>query len=397
MKPAFKPYSKWPGQQAVWSFDFQAGRLSIGVESQRILEFFNNQLLENNKQHIVNGDAVEVKTFSEAIILARDYAQRLGLPLDETNIEQPSIATLDNTGRSTLKVDEPSRMSHMGYWRVLFRRFHKGYPMPDYFVLGIDPYESRVAEFRYQWGTPTCETAVYLSAERACQLALEGLEARGIRAVAERQIRNTTFPLLRIIRPNYIWTAFSVQQDLVPFTRLAWVIPVVEPIADSKDSQRLGTVWMDAATGEWLGGSPVRTSSIQTAKALPLTSETNIKAFLVSKLIRSVKAILHLPSDKGGVSIQHTDKTRWSSLCKLLSQMKPLKQAPTGGVIFLTLSLKEESDQLKLLKNENVVRLDGTKVPGGGLGFAIDKGFQEKLVMLAAPLRRTNTTQPSGK
>ncbi|MCC6442254.1 MAG: hypothetical protein IT210_02235 [Armatimonadetes bacterium] len=358
------------GRHSVWAFIWSQAFVNVSAESGEILWFGHTHLKNTSWDRFARGEMpAAMLSEKEAVRQARDFASKMGLPVGETKIGHPAphIIPLENA---------PSGETGVGTWAITFRRYYREYPMTDYFSVWIDPYEERIVDFMVNWeGMPTCDTEININEEEATRLAIEGFATRGIQAVRDANSeRNPPTAIKLMIRhPNYHWTDYP---GMVPYSRLVWMTAVAHT-----DGSALGVVYVDAATGEWLGGDAVRGDS-RRLKSIPFSA--NAKAFLISRWVRSESASIPA-SNTRSVTLQPKEKARWAALGALLATLTPLDKAPeaTGSDC---LTFKTKGQVYRLRWGNRGLRLDGPDVPGGAIGYAAEKTFRNKLIGLAAPL-----------
>ncbi|MCC6442001.1 MAG: hypothetical protein IT210_00950 [Armatimonadetes bacterium] len=363
------------GRHFIWRFIWSEAFVGIDSESGEILWF---DAYKAAQARFDQGDIPPALSEAEAVRQAKAFARQMGLPVGETREDNAHLLPFSSAS---------AEGSAAGIRSITFRRFYQGYPMPDYFSVSIEPYEQRVVNFLVNWkGMPICDTTVNLTEDEATKLAVDGLTARGIPAMRDsNEERNPpTAVKLMILCPNYYWTDYP---GGAPFSRLAWIIGVAR-----SDGSALGTVYIDAATGEWLGGGGVRSGQTVKLKSVPF--QANAKAFLATRMARSKRVSLHRLPGHQTVAIQPQDQARWAALGALLATLPPLPRPPAGlGTERLTFT--GEGQTWRLQQVGASVRLEGPGVPGGAIGFRAGQGFEEKLVRLAAPL--AGGKKPPGK
>ncbi|MBS3908180.1 MAG: hypothetical protein KGZ93_00885 [Actinobacteria bacterium] len=131
-------------------------------------------------------------------------------------------------------------------WMFKWARESRGYKYyNDWFLIIADGYKGEIigSNKRYESVEPST-FAINVSKERALQLASTISAKNGFDVRPENAV-------LMIVNPNYRWTAENFVLDTVE-ARLAWVIDF------KKTEEGHGSIWIDAATGEKLGGDETR-------------------------------------------------------------------------------------------------------------------------------------------
>lgn len=139
------------------------------------------------------------------------------------------------------KPSEVQFMDGLGVIRFKWVREEGGYRYrDDWILLGADPYTGELLGYHKNYfSNKPASLTVKVEKERAAEIASKFAEAIGFELDGKREE-------LMLVNPNYRWTK-EVKKMPSPDVRLAWVFSM-------QKTEGEGEIWVDAATGEVLGG-----------------------------------------------------------------------------------------------------------------------------------------------
>ncbi|MCC6442003.1 MAG: hypothetical protein IT210_00960 [Armatimonadetes bacterium] len=264
----------------IWPFFCNNGAIRVNIDSTtgEVVSFDDRELALRNEERFKNKEAPIIRSAAEAREKADAMLHKLAPSFNEFQpvVQISTSGWTSNGGFAPTTVKSIDQLIEPGYWSIKYKRLYNTFEVfGDNCTVWLDLYEGRPIFLRFNSRTPVCETVQNVTREEAIRLTLDGMKQRGLSAVVSF---NNVYPRLAILRPNYCWTDYAIPSGSAPFTRLAWIIQV-----NAADNSTLGIVYIDAASGEWLGGDTVA------GKRYPLKTvppQANALAFIFTQYIR---------------------------------------------------------------------------------------------------------------
>lgn len=151
-------------------------------------------------------------------------------------------------------------------WVVAWDRVWNSVPFDDQSVsLDLDAQAGRLLTFGVGVALlPPAEARVDISRARASEVASAFFAANGMRPSGEADVE------LKIVAPTDFWKSsdFTVR-NTDPNTRLAWIVRMPGMLKEPDNTQRRLVAWIDAITGDPLGGDVLTTMSVNGHPVLP--------------------------------------------------------------------------------------------------------------------------------
>lgn len=217
-----------PGNRRVWQFEYQGqGGLDIDAQSEKVTFFFNKK---RRKELADEPPSATRLTKEVALEKSKNQARLLGIEIG------------DSSGSAVLN-ERPGEA--WGSWDFSWPREKNGYKFKtDRIVLAVDTLQGKILAYNFYWiSDDPASTEASISQNDARDTAIKTASANGFGL-------SPSAGHLLIINPNYKWTSNFVKMPPKE-TRLAWVFD----FDNSKDNwTHEAEVWIDAATGEMLGG-----------------------------------------------------------------------------------------------------------------------------------------------
>jgi hypothetical protein len=196
-----------------------------------------NRSAREQNWHIAGG--VEV-TEEQALERATAVLWLMGARPDEVHLDRVKLHQSEGAGRGT--------------WLVYWNRATGGVPYSDDEAhVVLDANSGTVLYATKRWfSAPPAATETKIGKERARETALGLADAIGAREITG--IRDE--PALRIVQPNYHHSAAreTRRPEYQGPTRVAWEVTALLPSPMPGAREREAIFWIDAVTGELLGG-----------------------------------------------------------------------------------------------------------------------------------------------